>query len=304
MNALGDDHVSFSAAHLAVSPCGRLLLVSGDNGRLVVYETAGEMSGWGKEQASSRCSNEWLGASAAIIGLPAEQPLSVPNKLSFSPLTWTILLVFATGWAQVRSIIGLPVEQFHQFCAAWHRSGHYVFAGGHPACMVCIQLPAPDAGAAARRCCPVCMLLHCYVAAAAHGGGCLSTRAAARVLLLMPLASTIPAAAAHGSVCLFHLGSCKKVATLAAHSKNVRSLAYDAANNLLLTCRQAMPVVWVSEGPTRGALAEAQRHSYACPCLPVVSCALSDAACTVPPCLQLRPDGEGVWERGGSSCSP
>jgi len=33
------------------------------------------------------------------------------------------------GWAQVRSIIGLPVEQFHHFCAAWHRSGHYVFAG-------------------------------------------------------------------------------------------------------------------------------------------------------------------------------
>ena len=42
MNALGDDHVSFSAAHLAASPCGRLLLVSGDNGRLVVYATAGE----------------------------------------------------------------------------------------------------------------------------------------------------------------------------------------------------------------------------------------------------------------------
>ncbi|PRW32536.1 WD40 repeat isoform B [Chlorella sorokiniana] len=115
MNALGDDHVSFSAAHLAASPCGRLLLVSGDNGRLVVYETA--------------------------------------------------------GWAQVRSIIGLPVEQFHQFCAAWHRSGHYVFA-----------------------------------------------------------------AAAHGGVCVFHLGSCSKVATLVAHSKNVRSLAYDGTNNLLLTC--------------------------------------------------------------------
>ncbi len=48
------------------------------------------------------------------------------------------------------------------------------------------------------------------------------------------------AAAAHGGVCIFHLGSCKKVASLAAHSKNVRSLAYDATNNLLLTCRRDM----------------------------------------------------------------
>lgn len=45
MNAAGDDHVSFSAAHLAVSPCGRLLLVSADNGRLVVYSIAGGRGG-------------------------------------------------------------------------------------------------------------------------------------------------------------------------------------------------------------------------------------------------------------------
>jgi len=45
MNATGDDHVSFSAVHLALSPCGRLLLVSADNGRLVIYERAGERVG-------------------------------------------------------------------------------------------------------------------------------------------------------------------------------------------------------------------------------------------------------------------
>ncbi|KAL4457940.1 hypothetical protein ABPG75_012805 [Micractinium tetrahymenae] len=111
----GDDHVSFSAAHLALSPCGRLLLVSADNGRLVVYERL--------------------------------------------------------GWTQVRSIIGLPTEQFHQFAAAWHSSGHYIMA-----------------------------------------------------------------AAAHGGLCIFHLGSAKRVATVAAHAKNLRALAYDARNNLLLTC--------------------------------------------------------------------
>ena len=53
MNALGDDHVSFSAAHLAASPCGRLLLVSGDNGRLVVFETAG--GGGGVRSVSCSC---------------------------------------------------------------------------------------------------------------------------------------------------------------------------------------------------------------------------------------------------------
>jgi hypothetical protein len=43
MNARGDDHVSFSAAHLALSPCARLLLVSADNGRLLVYERHGAL---------------------------------------------------------------------------------------------------------------------------------------------------------------------------------------------------------------------------------------------------------------------
>lgn len=92
----GDDHVSFSAAHLALSPCGRLLLVSADNGRLLVYDTH--------------------------------------------------------SWVQVRSLIGLPIEQFHQFAAAWSSSGHYVIAGesvgGHQwaagrALFCAAALPAP-----------------------------------------------------------------------------------------------------------------------------------------------------------------
>lgn len=53
---------------------------------------------------------------------------------------------------------------------------------------------------------------------------------------LPPAVPHIRAGAAHGGLCIFHVGSAKRVATLAAHSKNVRGLVYDACNNLLLTC--------------------------------------------------------------------
>ena len=42
MNALGDDHVSFSASHLAASPCGEYLLVSTDGPRIVMFRIAGD----------------------------------------------------------------------------------------------------------------------------------------------------------------------------------------------------------------------------------------------------------------------
>jgi hypothetical protein len=28
----------------------------------------------------------------------------------------------------VRNFFGLPIEKFHQPCAAWHRSGHHIYA--------------------------------------------------------------------------------------------------------------------------------------------------------------------------------
>ncbi|KAI3436853.1 hypothetical protein D9Q98_006263 [Chlorella vulgaris] len=114
MNARGDDHVSFSAAHLALSPCARLVLVSADNGRLLVYERQ--------------------------------------------------------GWSLLRSIFGLPTEQFHQYCATFDRTSSYVMA-----------------------------------------------------------------AAAHGALAIFHVGSATRVALLPAHNKNVRGLCYDGHANLLLT---------------------------------------------------------------------
>ena len=45
------------------------------------------------------------------------------------------------------------------------------------------------------------------------------------------------AAASHGRVCIFQLGSARLVATVAAHAaSNVRGLCLDAPNNLLFTC--------------------------------------------------------------------
>jgi WD40 repeat protein len=74
MNAAGDDHVSCHARHLALSPCGRYLLVCTDGTRMLVLRTA--------------------------------------------------------GWGICRTLHGLPVEQFHQPCAAWHRDSNYIFAAG------------------------------------------------------------------------------------------------------------------------------------------------------------------------------
>lgn len=61
----------------------------------------------------------------------------------------------------------------------------------------------------------------------------------------------LPAAAARGALCVFHVGSARKVATLsAAHAKNVRGLAYDAPHNLLLTCSFDRTVkLWEADAP-------------------------------------------------------
>ena len=42
MNAMGDDHVSFSASHLALSPDQKYLLVSTDGPRLLMLRVRGE----------------------------------------------------------------------------------------------------------------------------------------------------------------------------------------------------------------------------------------------------------------------
>ncbi|KAL3139799.1 hypothetical protein ABBQ38_004100 [Trebouxia sp. C0009 RCD-2024] len=116
MNAMGDDHVSFSASHLAASPCKKYLLVSTEGSRIIMFRIQ--------------------------------------------------------DWTQARNFYGLNVEEkFHQPCAAWHHSGFYVFA-----------------------------------------------------------------AAAAGTVSVFHVGTTKVEAQLKAHMKNVRALDYNATTNTLVTC--------------------------------------------------------------------
>ena len=41
MNAQGDYHVSFTASHLALSPCGKYILVSTDGARIIMFKIAG-----------------------------------------------------------------------------------------------------------------------------------------------------------------------------------------------------------------------------------------------------------------------
>ncbi|BDA40712.1 hypothetical protein COCOBI_01-3650 [Coccomyxa sp. Obi] len=114
MNAQGDNHISFTASHLALSPCGKYLLVSTDGARIIMFKIA--------------------------------------------------------GWHQIRNFFGLQIESFHQPVTAWHPSGYYFFA-----------------------------------------------------------------AAAHGQVYVFHVGSSKVIATFKPHEKNVRCLDYDEQQKCLMT---------------------------------------------------------------------
>jgi hypothetical protein len=42
MNAMKDDHVSFTASHLALSPCGKYMLISTDGARIIMMAISGE----------------------------------------------------------------------------------------------------------------------------------------------------------------------------------------------------------------------------------------------------------------------
>jgi WD40 repeat protein len=41
-----------------------------------------------------------------------------------------MLVLRTDGWGHCRALHGLPAEQFHTPCAAWHRDSSYVFAAG------------------------------------------------------------------------------------------------------------------------------------------------------------------------------
>ena len=115
----------------------------------------------------------------------------------------------------MRSLFGLPTERFHHYSAAWHGSGRFILAGGLW-CAASVVDGRSTAGAAPsddcsleESCLPICL--------PAYPRPC--------------------AAASHGRVCIFQLGSARLVATVAAHAaSNVRGLCLDAPNNLLFTC--------------------------------------------------------------------
>ena len=135
MNVTGDDHVSFSAAHLALAPCGRLLLVSADNGRLVLYERVGEKGRAGAARGGStvrlrtlrRPAQQGSQQAHSICQKLAALPRATPAECTSPPAA---PLPVRAGWTPLRTLIGLPVEQFHQYAAAIDASGHYAIAGG------------------------------------------------------------------------------------------------------------------------------------------------------------------------------
>ena len=131
MNAQGDDHVSFSAAHLALK--GKYLLVSTDGPRIIMYDTEGELNIW------AYCSYETLWCSCCELvheirgHFPKYHPSGVAHCTQATPdyapiALSTLKAEFDTDWQQKRNFFGLPVEKFHQPVALWHPTGHYIIA--------------------------------------------------------------------------------------------------------------------------------------------------------------------------------
>lgn len=142
LNPLGDEHIGFVVTQLALSPDGRMLAVSTDGPRILVLRVAGppaqqqrRHSGSAARRALSQCchlsgvsSHCWCSAGMSTH-CEHGGPYGGPKILC-----WTGSLPFRTdgspgaGWEQLRTIIGLTVEPFHQAAAAWHRSGFYIMA--------------------------------------------------------------------------------------------------------------------------------------------------------------------------------
>ena len=102
MNAIGDEHVSFSARQLDVSPDGRHLLVTTDSPRILLLRIQGDTM----------------------------SPTLLTGPTGLSRIRLQMLRCGRnTGWTQLRTqIFGLPMDKFHSSVAAWHSSGYYVMA--------------------------------------------------------------------------------------------------------------------------------------------------------------------------------
>lgn len=116
MNEAGDDHVSFYAMQLQQSPCGRFLLVATEGPRLLVLRIPASIS------AASAAASAGPSATAGPFGSGTASAIDVGCG--------------AGSWQHVRTIYGLPVQQFHKATVAWHGSSRYVYAAAAGAAIV------------------------------------------------------------------------------------------------------------------------------------------------------------------------
>ena len=127
MNAQGDDHVSFSAAHLALQ--GQYLLVSTDGPRIIMYNITGEfLHSLGTPE---NCSVSRLTTASVQACLFHATRRDCPSVCAFwkdNTCPSDSRCVCNVDWQQKRNFFGLPVEKFHQPLALWHPSGHYIIA--------------------------------------------------------------------------------------------------------------------------------------------------------------------------------
>ena len=91
MNAQCDNHVSFTASHLAVSPCGKYILVSTDGARIIMFNVAGEHVPWHAMQLifvavcnSTMLSIYWLSLLLLQIGTRAATFSACKSRASIS----------------------------------------------------------------------------------------------------------------------------------------------------------------------------------------------------------------------------
>ena len=95
-----DDHVSFSATHLAESPNGKMLAVSTDGPRIVIYRIE-----------------------SAVVYVRDEHVVRAPSSSSAD-----IDVPIPPGWTQVSNIYGLPTAEFQVPCAVWLGAGACIAA--------------------------------------------------------------------------------------------------------------------------------------------------------------------------------
>ena len=121
LNVVGDDFVSFSAQHLALSPDGEFVLVSTDNGRLIMLERTGAALVWcgaGRGRAGRQAGYEVMTMRAARAAVAARWREGARAKLyavaylnPLAPTATSRASPHSTGWTQMRNFFGLPVEQ-------------------------------------------------------------------------------------------------------------------------------------------------------------------------------------------------